>query len=162
MFFFHFTTIFLPLAFFALFSFVVLTLTVGCVGFFVDVVVAGWLGVVGSLGFVGSLVLLILYVFLIYRILKITLQSNNQFYTYISIGFIMMLVFHIFENVGAVTGLLPLTGIPLPFISQGGSSIISNLIGIGLVLSIYNHSSKKKEPEDGPPIRKKVVLKKAQ
>lgn len=113
-------------------------------------------------GFVGALVLLILYVTLIYRILKITLQSNNQFYTYISIGFIMMLVFHIFENVGAVTGLLPLTGIPLPFISQGGSSIISNLIGIGLVLSIYNHSSKKKEPEDGPPIRKKVVLKKAQ
>ena len=113
-------------------------------------------------GFVGALVLLILYVSLIYRILKITLQSNNQFYTYISIGFIMMLVFHIFENVGAVTGLLPLTGIPLPFISQGGSSIISNLIGVGLVLSIYNHSSKKKEPEEGPPIRKKVVLKKAQ
>ena len=113
-------------------------------------------------GFVGALVLLILYATLIYRILKITLQSNNQFYTYISIGFIMMLVFHIFENVGAVTGLLPLTGIPLPFISQGGSSIISNLIGVGLVLSIYNHSSKKKEPEEGPPIRKKVVLKRAQ
>ena len=113
-------------------------------------------------GFVGALVLLILYVTLIYRILKITLQSNNQFYTYISIGFIMMLVFHIFENVGAVTGLLPLTGIPLPFISQGGSSIISNLIGIGLVLSIYNHSSKKKGPEEEVPIRKKVVLKKAQ
>ena len=74
----------------------------------------------------------------------------------------MMLVFHIFENVGAVTGLLPLTGIPLPFISQGGSSIISNLIGVGLVLSIYNYSSKKKEPEEGPPIRKKVVLKRAQ
>lgn len=74
----------------------------------------------------------------------------------------MMLVFHIFENVGAVTGLLPLTGIPLPFISQGGSSIISNLIGIGLVLSIYNHSSKKEGPEKVVPIRKKVVLKKAQ
>ena len=113
-------------------------------------------------GFVGSLLLLILYVALIYRILKITLRSNNQFYTYISIGFIMMLVFHIFENVGAVTGLLPLTGIPLPFISQGGSSIISNLIGIGLVLSIYNHSSKKKEPKEQVPIRKKVILKGAQ
>lgn len=70
-------------------------------------------------GFAGSLVFLILYVCLIYRILKITLQSNNQFYTYISIGFIMMLVFHIFENIGAVTGILPLTGIPLPFVSQG-------------------------------------------
>lgn len=113
-------------------------------------------------GFVGSLLLLILYVGLIYRILKITVRSNNQFYTYISIGFIMMLVFHIFENVGAVTGLLPLTGIPLPFISQGGSSIISNLIGIGLVLSIYNHSSKKKERTEQVPIRKKVILKGAQ
>ena len=113
-------------------------------------------------GSVGSLLLLILYVGLIYRILKITVRSNNQFYTYISIGFIMMLVFHIFENVGAVTGLLPLTGIPLPFISQGGSSIISNLIGIGLVLSIYNHSSKKKERTEQAPIRKKVILKGAQ
>ena len=113
-------------------------------------------------GFVGSLLLLILYVALIYRILKITLRSNNQFYTYISIGVIMMLGFPIFENVGAVTGLLPLTGIPLPFISQGGSSIISNLIGIGLVLSIYNHSSKKKEPKEQVPIRKKVILKGAQ
>jgi len=55
-----------------------------------------------------------------------------------------------------------LTGIPLPFISQGGSSIISNLIGIGLVLSIYNHSSKKKEPKEQVPIRKKVILKGAQ
>lgn len=113
-------------------------------------------------GFAGSLVFLILYVCLIYRILKITLQSNNQFYTYISIGFIMMLVFHIFENIGAVTGILPLTGIPLPFVSQGGSAIISNLIGIGLVLSIHNHSVKKKKVAPPAPIRKKVVLKKAQ
>lgn len=113
-------------------------------------------------GFVGSLVFLILYVCLIYRILKITLQSNNQFYTYISIGFIMMLVFHIFENIGAVTGILPLTGIPLPFVSQGGSAIISNLIGIGLVLSIHNQSVKKKKVDPPAPIRKKVVLKKAQ
>ena len=51
-------------------------------------------------------------------------------------GFIMMIVFHIFENIGAAVGILPLTGIPLPFISQGGSSLISNLIGVGLVLSM--------------------------
>ena len=113
-------------------------------------------------GFAGSLVFLILYVCLIYRILKITLQSNNQFYTYMSIGFIMMLVFHIFENIGAVTGILPLTGIPLPFVSQGGSAIISNLIGIGLVLSIHNQSVKKKKVDPPAPVRKKVVLKKAQ
>lgn len=66
----------------------------------------------------------------------LTLESNNQFYTFISAGFIMMILFHIFENIGAAIGILPLTGIPLPFISQGGSSLISNLIGVGLVLSI--------------------------
>ena len=87
-------------------------------------------------GFIGSVVVIALYLLLIYRMLKITLKSNNQFYTYISTGFIMMLLFHIFENIGAVTGLLPLTGIPLPFISQGGSAIISNLIGVGLLLSM--------------------------
>ena len=111
-------------------------------------------------GFAGSLVFLILYVCLIYRILKITLQSNNQFYTYISIGFIMMLVFHIFENIGAVTGILPLTGIPLPFVSQGGSAIISNLIGVGLLLSMSYQTNLAEEKSGKVPFkRKKVVLK---
>ena len=91
-------------------------------------------------GFVGGLGLLLLYMFLVYKMLRITLKSNNQFYTYISTGFIMMLVFHIFENIGAVTGILPLTGIPLPFISQGGSAIVSNLIGIGLLLSMSHQN----------------------
>lgn len=48
----------------------------------------------------------------------------------------MMILFHIFENIGAAIGILPLTGIPLPFISQGGSALISNLIGVGLILSM--------------------------
>lgn len=48
----------------------------------------------------------------------------------------MMILFHVFENIGANIGLLPLTGIPLPFISQGGSSLISNMIGVGLVMSM--------------------------
>ena len=68
--------------------------------------------------------------------LRINLKSNNRYYTYISTGYIMMLLFHVFENIGAATGILPLTGIPLPFISQGGSSMVSNLIGVGLVLSM--------------------------
>lgn len=87
-------------------------------------------------GFVGGVLLICLYLLLIYRMLRTTLLSNKRFYTYISTGYIMMLVFHVFENIGAATGILPLTGIPLPFISQGGSSIIANLIGVGLVLSM--------------------------
>lgn len=112
-------------------------------------------------GFIGSVLVITLYLLLIYRMLKITLKSNNQFYTYISTGFIMMLLFHIFENIGAVTGLLPLTGIPLPFISQGGSAIISNLIGVGLLLSMSYQTHLADEKSGKARFkRKKVVLKK--
>lgn len=111
-------------------------------------------------GFIGSVLVIALYLMLIYRMLKITLKSNNQFYTYISTGLIMMLLFHIFENIGAVTGLLPLTGIPLPFISQGGSAIISNLIGVGLLLSMSYQTNLAEERSGKVPVkRKKVVLK---
>ena len=73
----------------------------------------------------------------------------------------MMLLFHIFENIGAVTGILPLTGIPLPFISQGGSSIVSNLIGIGLLLSVsYQNNLEEEKRAVMPAVRKKVVLRK--
>ena len=111
-------------------------------------------------GFIGSVFVVALYLLLIYRMLKITLRSNNQFYTYISTGLIMMLLFHIFENIGAVTGLLPLTGIPLPFISQGGSAIISNLIGVGLLLSMSYQTNLAEEKSGKVRFkRKKVVLK---
>lgn len=110
-------------------------------------------------GFLGGLILITLYFLLIYRMIRITLKSNNQFYTYLSTGFIMMLVFHIFENIGAVTGLLPLTGIPLPFISQGGSAIISNLIGIGLILSIsYQNNLRELEKRPKKREEKRIVL----
>ena len=112
-------------------------------------------------GFMGSIFLIALYLLLIYRMLRITLKSNNQFYTYISTGLTMMLIFHIFENIGAVTGLLPLTGIPLPFISQGGSSIISNLIGVGLLLSVSYQNNLLEEQQTGySRRRKKIILKK--
>ncbi|AUW96179.1 FtsW/RodA/SpoVE family cell cycle protein [Streptococcus pluranimalium] len=100
-----------------------------------------------NFGFIGSVVTLSLYLLLIYRMILITLESNNQFYTYISTGFIMMILFHIFENIGAAIGILPLTGIPLPFISQGGSSLISNLIGVGLVLSMAYQNHMQRETE---------------
>ncbi|MDQ8759442.1 FtsW/RodA/SpoVE family cell cycle protein [Streptococcus ruminantium] len=98
-------------------------------------------------GFIGGTVLIGLYLLFIYRMLRVTLQSNNRYYTYISTGYIMMILFHVFENIGAATGLLPLTGIPLPFISQGGSSMVANLIGVGLVLSMGYQSRLASEKE---------------
>ncbi|MGT2754669.1 FtsW/RodA/SpoVE family cell cycle protein [Streptococcus ovis] len=116
-----------------------------------------------NFGFVGGLVLIGLYSLLIYRMLRITLISNNRFYTYISTGYIMMLLFHIFENIGAATGILPLTGIPLPFISQGGSSMIANLIGVGLVLSMsYQHNLSDDLRRNKSRAYKKITIKRAE
>ncbi|MFV0557588.1 MAG: FtsW/RodA/SpoVE family cell cycle protein [Enterococcus sp.] len=89
-----------------------------------------------NFGFVGGAFVILIYFILIYRMIRVCFDTNNEFYAYIATGLIMMLLFHVFENIGANIGLLPLTGIPLPFISQGGSSILGNMIGIGLILSM--------------------------
>ena len=69
-------------------------------------------------------------------------ETKNEFYTYIATGVITMIMFHILENIGMNIGLLPITGIPLPFVSQGGSALLGNMIGIGLILSMrYHHRS---------------------
>ena len=77
-----------------------------------------------------------MYFGLIYRLIRATFKAQNAFYAYIATGVVMMVLFHVFENIGMSIGLLPLTGIPLPFISQGGSSLLGNLIGVGLILTI--------------------------
>lgn len=89
-----------------------------------------------NFGFIGGAFVILLYFILIYRMIRVCFDMNNEFYAYIATGIIMMILFHVFENIGANIGLLPLTGIPLPFISQGGSSILGNMIGIGLIMSM--------------------------
>jgi rod shape determining protein RodA len=89
-----------------------------------------------SFGFIGGALLIALYFGLIYLLVRATFRAQSAFYAYIATGVVMLVLFHVFENIGMSIGLLPLTGIPLPFISQGGSSLIGNLIGVGLVLSI--------------------------
>ncbi|KRM10101.1 FtsW/RodA/SpoVE family cell cycle protein [Lentilactobacillus farraginis] len=93
-----------------------------------------------NFGFIGSCVLIFLYFLLIYQMIKVTFETRNVFYAYISTGVIMMILFHVFENVGMSIGLLPLTGIPLPFVSAGGSALIGNMIGIGLIMSMQYHN----------------------
>lgn len=97
-----------------------------------------------NFGFVGGAFVILLYFILIYRMIRLCFDMNNEFYAYIASGIVMMMLFHVFENIGANIGLLPLTGIPLPFISQGGSSILGNMIGIGLILSMRYQSANKK------------------
>jgi len=95
-----------------------------------------------NFGFICSCVLILLYFLLIYQMIQVTFDTKNEFYAYVSTGVIMMILFHVFENIGMSVGLLPLTGIPLPFISQGGSALLGNMIGIGLVMSMrFHHKS---------------------
>lgn len=93
-----------------------------------------------NFGFVGAALLILLYLLLIYQMIRVTFDTKNEFYAYISTGVIMMILFHVFENIGMSIGLLPLTGIPLPFISAGGSSLIGNLLGIGMIMSMRYHN----------------------
>jgi len=93
-------------------------------------------------GFAGSAFLIFVYMILVYNMIKVVYDTRNEFYAYIATGVIMMIVFHVFENIGMNLGLLPVTGIPLPFISQGGSSLLGNMMGIGLIMSMrFHHKS---------------------
>lgn len=93
-----------------------------------------------SFGFVGSVAVILLYLYLIVQMVRITFDTKNAFYSYVSTGVIMMILFHVFENIGMSIDLLPLTGIPLPFISQGGSALIGNMVGVGMILSMKFHN----------------------
>jgi rod shape determining protein RodA len=90
-------------------------------------------------GFAGSTVLILLYFILIYQLIKIAMDCDDLSGTYVVVGVISMFTLQIFENIAMHTGLMPLTGIALPFISYGGSSLMTNMISIGLVLSIKIH-----------------------
>lgn len=89
-----------------------------------------------ELGLIGGLGLLLLYALLMYRLIRIARHAANLFGSLIVTGITAMLLFHIFENIGMTMGLLPVTGIPLPFISSGGTFMLVNMISIGLALSV--------------------------
>ncbi|MEC1180280.1 FtsW/RodA/SpoVE family cell cycle protein [Metasolibacillus meyeri] len=90
-------------------------------------------------GFVGASFVICLYFLLIYHLTKTTLLLKDPFCTYVCAGIIAMITFHVFENIGMTIQLLPITGIPLPFISYGGSSLMGNALAIGLVFSMRFH-----------------------
>ncbi len=89
-----------------------------------------------ELGFLGASLLLILYALLLFRALIISSKSREMYGTLIVSGIIAMWLFHIFENIGMCIGLMPVTGIPLPFVSYGGSNMLTNMIAVGLILGV--------------------------
>ncbi|HYO61564.1 MAG TPA: rod shape-determining protein RodA [Actinomycetota bacterium] len=90
-----------------------------------------------QLGFVGSATLLGLFAFLLWRALRIAAMSRDMFGTFIAAGIAGYWGFQLFINMGMTMGIMPITGIPLPFISYGGSSLITNYMAVGLLLNIH-------------------------
>jgi rod shape determining protein RodA len=87
-------------------------------------------------GLIGAVLLLLLYGVLIYQLIKIAKSSKDIFGTLICVGFISNLLFSIMQNIGMTIGLMPITGITLPFMSYGGSSLLTSFIALGLVLNV--------------------------
>ncbi|OMF66550.1 FtsW/RodA/SpoVE family cell cycle protein [Paenibacillus sp. FSL R5-0766] len=96
-------------------------------------------------GFIGASVLLLLYFILIHRLVLIALECKDRAGPYLIVGIIAMLLYQIFVNIGPFIGLMPLTGITLPFISSGGTSIMINMISMGLVMSIKVHTEENED-----------------
>jgi rod shape determining protein RodA len=90
-----------------------------------------------QLGFIGSAALLSLFALMIWRAVRIATMSRDLFGTLIAGGIAALWAFQVFVNVGMTMGIMPITGIPLPFMSYGGSSLLTNFIAVGLLLNIH-------------------------
>jgi rod shape determining protein RodA len=88
-------------------------------------------------GFLGAALLLCLYLLLVWRGLRIVTLARDHFSALVAGGIVFAFLFQVFVNVGMTMGIAPITGIPLPFVSVGGSSMISNLVAMGVLLGIY-------------------------
>lgn len=94
-------------------------------------------GVGEEFGFVGSSILVLVFLVIFYRMTRIAATARDTFGTYVVIGIVGMFAFQVFENIGMDMYLSPATGITLPFISYGGSSLVVNYLAIGIALSVY-------------------------
>jgi rod shape determining protein RodA len=95
-----------------------------------------------ELGFIGAAIVLVLFALLVWRILAVGWGARDALGGMVAYGIAAMIMFQVLVNVGMVTGIMPVTGIPLPFISYGGSSLVSILFGLGILQSVRIHSRK--------------------
>jgi rod shape determining protein RodA len=88
-------------------------------------------------GFIGSIIILSMFLILFLRVLKIAFSSKDEFLSLVSVGILSVYFIHFLINLGMVVGILPVIGIPLPFLSYGGSSLLVNMFMLGIVENIY-------------------------
>lgn len=87
-------------------------------------------------GFLGGASLILLFFFFLYRLIAIAVESKDMFGSLMVTGIASMILFHVFENIGMSIGIMPITGVPLPFVSYGGTFMLMNMIALGLVLNV--------------------------
>lgn len=90
-------------------------------------------------GFIGAGTLLLILLLILFRGLKIARESRDRFGSYVAVGIVAYIGYHVVVNVGMTIGVMPITGIPLPLLSHGGSSLWTTLLSIGLLMSIFYH-----------------------
>jgi rod shape determining protein RodA len=88
-------------------------------------------------GFIGAFIVLVLFLYIFLRIIKIASLTKDEFISLTLIGILSVYFVHVVVNIGMVTGLIPVIGIPLPFVSYGGSSLLVNMLMLGIVANIY-------------------------
>lgn len=108
-------------------------------------------------GFIGSSGLLLLYFILIHRMILIALECRERAGPFLIVGIVSMFLYQIFENIGMFIGLMPLTGITLPFISFGGTSLIINMASMGVAMSVMLHGREIDEDLPEPKTKKTVA-----
>ncbi|MEE8369815.1 MAG: putative lipid II flippase FtsW [Dehalococcoidia bacterium] len=94
-----------------------------------------------ELGFIGLLAILSLFAFLLYRALRVTMRSRDQFAQLLGVGIVSWIAYQTLINIGGITRTIPLTGVPLPFLSYGGSSLIAVMAAIGVLLSLSRYNN---------------------
>ena len=104
-----------------------------------------------EIGFVGLMVVLGLFAFFVFRGLKVTLRSRDNFAMLLGIGIVAWISYQTLINIGGITRTIPLTGVPLPFLSYGGSALISLLAGVGILLSVSRYTAEASYGERNQP-----------
>jgi rod shape determining protein RodA len=94
-----------------------------------------------AVGFVGCVAIILLYFLIVLRMLYLARYTADEFGRLIIIGVTAMMFFHVFQNIAMTIGIMPITGIPLPFLSYGGSNLLTNVAGVSLVLNVTKNRS---------------------
>ncbi|HDZ12787.1 MAG TPA: rod shape-determining protein RodA, partial [Bacteroidetes bacterium] len=89
-----------------------------------------------ELGFIGGMVVLILFAVILFRGFRIAANTKNRFAGLLGIGVTTMFLYHVVVNIGMVTGIMPVTGLPLPFISYGGSFVLVSMVAMGVLVNV--------------------------